>query len=75
MAKFSERLSEELACRNMRPVHLAARTADMGAEISLWSIERWMTGKGEPSISRARIVADALGISLDDLCPANVEVV
>lgn len=66
---FGERLTEALAERDWKPVQLAAAMAERGVDVFPTNVDRWMAGTVTPRLETARAIADALGMTLDELVP------
>jgi len=65
---FSDSLKRELKVRGWTPTRLAAEIEErFGGPVWPQTIQNWVNGNNEPTVSRARDVADVLGVSLDDL--------
>jgi hypothetical protein len=69
--KFSEILADELWKRNKDAQWLAAEMSGRGVKTSEITVKRWVAGAGKPSWKRARVLADILGMTLDELNPTT----
>ena len=72
--QIHETLPALLEQRNWKAVHLVAALSDAGYDVSITSVQNWLDGRFTPRVDIARAIADALGISLDDLCPSPTAV-
>ena len=66
---FTTRLNEALSDKNWRSVQLCAALADRGTNVHISTVEKWLNGTNEPRIATARLIADVLGIPMDELVP------
>jgi len=51
--------------------HLTAALMDRGVTLSPATVERWMDGKHDPRACYLPMIADALGVTVDDLIAAR----
>lgn len=65
-------LTQKLAERDWTAAHLVAALADKGVDISVYSVERWLSGESAPRAHLIAPVADCLGCTPNDLlCGGN----
>lgn len=69
--RFAKYLAAAMARRGLSAVRLAAAMSEFGEETSYQTVLDWMRGS-TPSLRKARILAQVLGVGLEALFEANM---
>jgi transcriptional regulator with XRE-family HTH domain len=67
MTALQTNLARLLAARGWKTFHLAAAINDSGIDISDATIRRWVSGDREPQARYIPAIADALGVTPNEL--------
>lgn len=60
-------LNHYMDLKGWKAAHLSAALLDLDTEVSTWSIDRWLAGKNEPRARQLGAIAEALGVTANDL--------
>lgn len=60
-------IKNHLKSKDWSASHLTAALIDRGVTLSPATVERWFDGKHEPRACYLPIIADCLGVSVDEL--------
>jgi len=64
---FKDNLQRLMDARHWQPVHLAAAVCDIGGQLLPVTIKRWLSGECNPHSASIYLVAQALGVTPNDL--------